>query len=369
MKVSRRSKPVLFMLIILSASAFAELPKVAVLDAVLPKGFDRNVSVVVTEKLNEQLVKSGKYVVLDRTTVGQSLKEIEFQMSGLVGDAELKKAGAQLSTRLGASYVVVAQVSVVSGTYFVSAKMIDLKTGEITAQASDEEEGKVSVIFKIAERAGSKLAAGGRAVGVSTPAAAESATAAEGKAELSDRAPLPVASITIDGNFEDWKSVAPAFGAPQSAKEGDLYIDKVYLAVDSENLYMRMDIKDRTQSTSAHLNNFHKGHALVSYGIDMKSAKCWLIVELILLADSGNNWVARIARLDLKGRNWREASGPQKYALKGSSMEAAFPLSLIKKNLGSFPSSTYYQISARTGYQGNSGWLKTDETPEKSFSF
>ncbi len=368
MKVSNRSKIVVFMLVVLSASAFAELPKVAVLDAVLPKGIEMNVSVVVTEKLSEQLVKSGKYVVLDRTTVGQSLKEIEFQMSGLVSDADLKKAGAQLSTRLGASYVVVAQVSVVSGTYFVSAKMIDLKTGEITAQASDEEEGKVSVIFKIAERAGSKLAAGARAADASTEAATTQ-SAAEGKEELPDRSPLPVVPIKIDGHFEDWKSVTPAFIAPQYAKEGDLIIDKVYLAVDYENLYMRMDIKDGTPSTFAHPNNFHKKHARVSYGLDVKSTVCKLILELILLTDSGNQWSARIARLDLKGQNWWVASGPQKYSMKGSSFEAAFPLLMLKKHLGPLSPSTYYQISARTGYPGAAEWVKIDGTPEKSFTF
>lgn len=34
-----------------------------------------------------------KFTVLDRTTVGQSLKEVDFPMSGMVSDEQIKKAG------------------------------------------------------------------------------------------------------------------------------------------------------------------------------------------------------------------------------------------------------------------------------------
>jgi len=146
----------------LSAAAAAAAPKVAVLDAVLPEKMDINVAIGVTEKISEELVGSGRFTVLDRTTVGQSLKEIEFQMSGMVSDEQIKRAGEQLNSRLGAAYVVVSRVSVVGETYFVTAKMIDIKTGEITAQASAEQEGKIAVTLKIAQAVGKKLAGGVR---------------------------------------------------------------------------------------------------------------------------------------------------------------------------------------------------------------
>jgi TolB-like protein len=147
-------------LVLLSAVLAVAAPKVAVLDAVLAERMDSNVSIGVTEKISEELVSSGRFTVLDRTTVGQSLKEIEFQMSGMVSDEQIKKAGEQLNSRLGAAYVVVARVSQVGDTYFVTAKMIDIKTGEITAQASSEQEGKIAVTLKIAQAVGRKLAGG-----------------------------------------------------------------------------------------------------------------------------------------------------------------------------------------------------------------
>jgi len=147
-------------LFVAAAAAFAANPKVAVLDAVLPEKMDRNVAIGVTEKISEELVNSGRFMVLDRTTVAKTLEEIEFQMSGLVSDEDIRKAGDQLGSRLGAAFVVVARVSQVGDTFFVSAKMVDVKTGEITAQASDESEGKIAITLKIAQNVGRKLAAG-----------------------------------------------------------------------------------------------------------------------------------------------------------------------------------------------------------------
>ncbi|MBE3063627.1 MAG: hypothetical protein IMZ69_01250 [Spirochaetes bacterium] len=155
-----KQKGFIFVLAFACLSAAAAAPKVAVLDAVLPERMDINVAIGVTEKISEELVGSGKFTVLDRTTVGQSLKETEFQMSGMVSDEQIKKAGEQLNSRLGASFVVVSRVSQIGGTYFVTAKMIDIKTGEITAQASSEQEGKVAVTLKIAQAVGKKLAGG-----------------------------------------------------------------------------------------------------------------------------------------------------------------------------------------------------------------
>ncbi len=139
-----------------SSTLLSALPKVAVLDALLPAKMDKDISIGITEKISEELVSSLKFTVLDRTTIAQSLKELEFQMSGIVSNAEIKKAGE----RLGADYVVVTRVSLVAGTYFISAKMIDVQTGAITAQASDEDEGKASITLKIASRVGIKLSEG-----------------------------------------------------------------------------------------------------------------------------------------------------------------------------------------------------------------
>jgi TolB-like protein len=151
-----RTMNVSILLVFISFGALFGLPKVAVLDAVLPAKMDKEIAIGITDKISEELVATGKFMVLDRNSIALSLKEIEFQMSGIVSDAEIQKAGQ----RLGAAYIVVARVSFVEGTYFISAKMINVQTGEIAVQASDEDEGKASVTLKIAKRVGVKLAGG-----------------------------------------------------------------------------------------------------------------------------------------------------------------------------------------------------------------
>jgi TolB-like protein len=184
-----------------SAVAFADLAKVAVLDAILPAGMDPEVSIGVTEKISEEMVNSGKYTVLDRTTVGQSLKEIEFQMSGLVSEEAIRKAGNQLSSRLGASYVVVAQVSRMGATYFISAKLIDISTGQIIAQASDQGGGDIDVNLTLATNVGSKLASG-----TMEPAR----TATSGSSPSAAPVPAP-ATQAAPSSFSSWGKLAGAW--------------------------------------------------------------------------------------------------------------------------------------------------------------
>lgn len=101
------------------------LPKVAVLDLSLQKGIDATVIAPVTESIMDKVVGARAYVVLDRAYIEQVLKEKEFQMSGLVSDTQVAQAGQYL----GADYVVAGKIQLVGDTYFVVAKMIEVKTG------------------------------------------------------------------------------------------------------------------------------------------------------------------------------------------------------------------------------------------------
>jgi TolB-like protein len=152
---------VLVALCFLTASYAAAQPKVAVLDAVIPPTMDSSVIVPITDTIAEALVNARRYAVLDRVSVEQVLKEREFQVSGLVQDSDIKEAGKYL----GADFVVVARVSLVEDTYFICARMINVETGAVDAQASDQEEGRASVLIRIAERVGRKLATGEAVVG------------------------------------------------------------------------------------------------------------------------------------------------------------------------------------------------------------
>ncbi len=140
-------------ILILPAFAFAK-PQVAVLDTVLAAGMDKTVAAPITDKLIEELVKSGKYTVIDRANVEEVLREKEFQLSyGVVKNEEMRRAGEFL----GADLVMVANASRVGSTYVVSAKMIDVVTGEIVAQASSEQKGTIDVVLDVARAVGRQI--------------------------------------------------------------------------------------------------------------------------------------------------------------------------------------------------------------------
>jgi simple sugar transport system substrate-binding protein len=132
-------------------------PRVAVLDVVVSKEIDPSVIVPVTETIMEEMVSSRAYTVLDRSFVAQVLKEKEFQVSGLVSDEQIVKVGQYL----GADFVVAGRAQYVADSYFLVAKMIDVKTGEITAQTSETGQGKVLVLLEVARGVGRRLAGGG----------------------------------------------------------------------------------------------------------------------------------------------------------------------------------------------------------------
>lgn len=154
-KVARRAILPVFVCMLQASLAFA-LPKVAVLDLSVQKGIDPSVIAPVTESVMEEVVGSRAYVVLDRAYIEQVLKEKEFQLSGMVSDTQVAQAGQYL----GADYVVAGKIQLVGDTYLVVAKMIEVRTGVIVAQTSEQGEGKLAVLLGLGHAVGKKLAVG-----------------------------------------------------------------------------------------------------------------------------------------------------------------------------------------------------------------
>jgi basic membrane protein A and related proteins len=147
-----------FALALLAAAALPlfSLPKVAVLDIIAEKGIDASAAVPVTESVMEEIVGTRAYVVLDRAYVGQILKEKEFQLSGLVGDSQVVQAGQYL----GADYVVAGKVQMLGSSYYLVAKMIEVRTGVIVSQSSAQGKGELVALVDLAHQVGKKLASG-----------------------------------------------------------------------------------------------------------------------------------------------------------------------------------------------------------------
>lgn len=189
-------RAVLVLLLAATAAVAAwSQPKIAVLDAMIPQNMDPSVIVPATEKIIERLVVSGRFTVLDRANIESVLKEREFQVSGMVSDQDVVTAGKYL----GADFVVVAKVSKVADTYFISAKMIAIKTGVIANQTSAEGEGKLSTLIDLASQVGEVLSGG----------AVLAQSAAGGSSDISKPSKKPDASTAKSSGDTTSQDVTP----------------------------------------------------------------------------------------------------------------------------------------------------------------
>ena len=143
-----------FFIILLLFTCFSGWTEsMAIPNTVTAEGVYPALSVTIADKIAEELLASNLYEILDRSYVAQVLKEQEFQLSGLVSEADVKKAG----DFLGADYVCVSRISRIEMFYVISAKIINVETGLIIAQTSAEEEGSTAVIFELSSRVGKQL--------------------------------------------------------------------------------------------------------------------------------------------------------------------------------------------------------------------
>jgi len=164
-------------------------PQIAVLDTVLAAGIDPAAGALVTSKIEEEFVNQKKYKVLDRANIERVLGEKEFQLSsGIVKNEEIRQAGEYL----GADFVVVASVSRIGQTFMISAKMIDVSSGEIAAQTSAERAGKIDLLLEIAREVGVRLAGTAVNVGSGEEPVAKSKTKPVVEEPVKEPEPKPV---------------------------------------------------------------------------------------------------------------------------------------------------------------------------------
>jgi len=154
--MKRRVLAILALSVSAAASVYAQ-ERIAVIDTVLPKGMDVGVVIPVTEKIMEEFVRSKQFVVLDRAFISKTLSEQEFSISDLTsGDS---KTLATIGGFLQSNYIVVSTVQQLDKTFFLSAKMIEVKSGVIHAQVSVDRTGSIAVLIEMAAELGKKLVA------------------------------------------------------------------------------------------------------------------------------------------------------------------------------------------------------------------
>lgn len=94
---------------------------------------DMGIKKVIGSKLVSGVTHSNDYAAVERTAdfLGELMKEQDYQLSGAVTDSQIAKLGQQF----GVQYVLVADISEVFGSMFISARMIDVQTAQIMNSA------------------------------------------------------------------------------------------------------------------------------------------------------------------------------------------------------------------------------------------
>ena len=118
---------IIFGVIAPSISAQTAKQKVAVY---MTGDVDNGYKKVIGSKLVTGITRSEQYVAVERTAdfLSELTKEQDYQMSGAVSDNQIARLGQQFGVR----FVLVADVSEVFESMFISARMIDVQTAQIT---------------------------------------------------------------------------------------------------------------------------------------------------------------------------------------------------------------------------------------------
>ena len=108
------------------------------------KGISQTDASALSDRLNNELYKLGEYRLVERNQINEILIEQGFQQSGCTSDECVVEVGKLL----GAQKMVAGSISKVGEVYSVSARIIDMQSGEIEKFANLDHEGKIGDLLK-----------------------------------------------------------------------------------------------------------------------------------------------------------------------------------------------------------------------------
>ena len=108
------------------------------------KGISQTDASALSDRLNNELYKLGTYRLVERNQINEILIEQGFQQSGCTSDECVVEVGKLL----GAQKMVAGSISKVGDVYSVSARIVDMQSGEIDKFANLDHEGKIGDLLK-----------------------------------------------------------------------------------------------------------------------------------------------------------------------------------------------------------------------------
>ncbi|MBR4564858.1 MAG: hypothetical protein IKO26_10455 [Paludibacteraceae bacterium] len=242
----------LFLLCLLPIMVTAQIQKVAILETVDREG---NISYAIKLMLRSNLAKAitnaPGYEAYDRTDMDAIMGEQNFQRTGLVSDAQIKRLGEMT----GASYILVAEaVKVDEQNMFITAKILNVETAktEVTdnalmgVSASDIQHGCESLANKL-------LGIGSATV---EPSQAQKKTQQKHQQQLQQQRPVTNVAINASG-----AGMADGLGELYTFADGSKGI-VFYKTADGHGLVVSMDVTTAKWENEKKSRNCHDIAAL-----------------------------------------------------------------------------------------------------------
>lgn len=165
---------------------------------------------ILTNKLRNELVKSGKYVVLDRGEMDAVLSEQGFQQTGCTSS----DCAVQMGQILGMSHIISGSIGKIGELFYIETKLIDVETSQIVRSVDTHSKGSLEKLLIQSMPEIAFELTGIRVKKTTT----DSASFGEPKKEIEDTRRLGALEIDVD---------------PSDTK---VYVNKKYVGIDDTTL-------------------------------------------------------------------------------------------------------------------------------------
>jgi len=133
-----------FTLLLFIGLAFTQDITIAVLDFE-GKGVSQDDASILTDRLRNELFKTGSYNVLERAMMDDILKEQGFQQTGCA----TSECAVEVGNMLGVQQMIGGSIGKLGDMYTVSARVIDVETGEVLKSANYDTGNSISNLLTI----------------------------------------------------------------------------------------------------------------------------------------------------------------------------------------------------------------------------
>ncbi len=126
---------------------------IAVFDLEVVGKVDKDVSRPLSDSIRREIIKSGRYEVIDRSNMDRILHEQAFQMSGCTQ----RDCAVEAGQLLGVGKIVIGTISIVGRTFYLSLSLLNVETGKTEVVEEDTCKCEIDQLIQSSKRVAGKL--------------------------------------------------------------------------------------------------------------------------------------------------------------------------------------------------------------------